>query len=131
MPVSEPESVPVSEPEPESVPVSEPEPEPVPVSEPEPEPAPVGEPEPDEFTKLEGIGPYYRDALHKLGIMTFAQLAQQTDAKALVERLKSNGFRQHASIPTWAEQAGLAAAGDWEGLAALQAQLDGGRRAAE
>ena len=136
-PESAPVGVPVSEPEPEPAPVSEPEPAPAPVSEPESVDSPLHEGEgqgvrasaqPDELTKLEGIGPYYREALHKLGIMTFAQLSQQ-NADSLVAQLKANGFRQHPSIPTWAEQAGLAAAGDWEGLAALQAQLDGGRRA--
>jgi predicted flap endonuclease-1-like 5' DNA nuclease len=82
---------------------------------------------PDDFTKIEGIGKYYNDALHKLGITTFADLAQQ-NAEGLVAQLKANGYRQHPAIPTWAEQAALAAAGDWDGLAALQKTLDGGRR---
>jgi predicted flap endonuclease-1-like 5' DNA nuclease len=86
---------------------------------------------PDDLTRIEGIGPYYRDALHKLGITSFAQLAAQTDAEALVTLLKSNGYRQHPSIPTWAEQAALAAAGDWEALTALQATLSGGRRSGD
>jgi predicted flap endonuclease-1-like 5' DNA nuclease len=97
------------------------------------DPAPAAEVEavPDDLTRIEGIGPYYRDALHKLGITSFAQLAAQTDAEALVTLLKSNGYRQHPSIPTWAEQAALAAAGDWEALTALQATLSGGRRSGD
>ncbi|MCU0466604.1 MAG: hypothetical protein MUF38_18810, partial [Anaerolineae bacterium] len=84
--------------------------------------------ESDDLTRIEGIGPYYRDALAKLGITTFSQLASRTDAAAMVAELKANGYRQHPTIPTWAEQAALAAAGDWEGLAKLQASLIGGRR---
>jgi predicted flap endonuclease-1-like 5' DNA nuclease len=97
----------------------------------DPTPAAEVEAVPDDLTRIEGIGPYYRDALHKLGITSFAQLAAYTDAEALVNLLKSNGYRQHPSIPTWAEQAALAAAGDWEALAALQATLSGGRRSGD
>lgn len=149
----EPEPEPVVEeivPEPVVVEAA-PEPEPAPVvveTAPEPEPEPVVAevaPEPvaevvaaapevapaetahDDFTKIEGIGPYYQNALNKLGIYTYAQLSTQT-ADGLVTQLKANGFRQHPAIPTWAEQAALAAAGDWAGLEALQAKLDGGRR---
>lgn len=106
-----------------------------------PEPQPLGDPspvppsttaytpgEPDDLTRIEGIGPYYRDALAKLGITTFAQLALRTDSAALVADLKANGYRQHPTIPTWSEQAALAATGDWEGLAKLQASLISGRR---
>lgn len=104
-----------------------------PATAPEPTPPAVAEviseaaPAPDDFTKLEGIGKYYNDALHKLGIQTYADLSKQT-AEGLITQLKANGYRQHPAIPTWAEQAALAAAGDWDALAKLQETLDGGRR---
>jgi len=128
-----PETPPNPKPMPSDAPETKDVPQPVPSADSPPPPVYEGEgvresDQLDELTKIEGIGPYYRDALHKLGIMTFAQLAQETDAKALVERLKANGFRQHPTIPTWAEQAALAAAGDWEALTALQSNLTTGRR---
>lgn len=109
-------------------------PAPPPMSEPSPVPpsATAYKPgEPDDLTRIEGIGPYYRDALAKLGITTFSQLALRTDSAALVAELKANGYRQHPTIPTWAEQAALAATGDWEGLAKLQSGLISGRRSGD
>lgn len=115
--------------EPAGAPAAEAAPEAIADPSPVPPTATAYEPgEPDDLTRIEGIGPYYRDALAKLGVTTFAQLALRTDAAALVTELKANGYRQHPTIPTWAEQAALAAAGDWDGLAKLQASLIGGRR---
>ncbi|RMG84154.1 MAG: hypothetical protein D6712_11745 [Chloroflexi bacterium] len=121
-----PEPAPAPEPEP---PKAEAPPEPAPAPEPEPpkaeEPAPSGEP--DDLTRIEGIGPKYRDALVSEGITTYAQLAEMSldDIKAII---KKAGMRNTASMSTWAEQAKLAAAGDWDGLAKLQDELSGGRR---
>jgi len=131
-------AVDASEPEPEPEPeVTEPQPEPEPepeVTEPEPEPpavtaAPVAEStgEPDDLTKVEGIGPKYRDVLLAAGIDTYEKLSQLSEDE-IVEIIKQGGARKSASISTWAEQAKLAAAGDWDALQALQDQLSGGRR---
>jgi len=81
---------------------------------------------PDTLTRIEGIGPKVSGVLGEAGVLTFAQLAE-----ASVEQL--NGWLQAAGLAfmdpaTWPQQASLAAAGDWEGLKALQAALKGGRR---
>ncbi|MFW5691749.1 MAG: DUF4332 domain-containing protein [Chloroflexota bacterium] len=85
------------------------------------------EDEPDDLTRIEGIGPKYRDALIAAGINTFAELAQASmaDIEAAAE---AAGMRRAASMETWVEQARLAAANDWEGLDKLQQNLSGGRR---
>ncbi len=81
----------------------------------------------DDLTRIEGIGPTVAALLETAGITTFAQLAV-TEVTQLKSRLRA------ARLPfmdptTWPQQAGLAAAGDWERLAALQEELKGGRRA--
>lgn len=137
---------PVPEPEPE---VEEPEPvaevktiEPEPVveataqtieveeeaePEPEPEPAVEASAEPDDLTQIEGIGPKYAEILTGAGITSFAQVAALSEDE-IITVIRSNGGRKSASMGTWAEQAKLAAAGNWDGLAKLQDELSGGRR---
>ncbi len=81
----------------------------------------------DDLTRIEGIGPYYRDILHKSGITTFEALStlSRADIDSLIKTL---GARRSNTTGTWAEQAALAAAGDWAGFAALQATLANGRK---
>lgn len=103
----------------------------------EPEPvaeAPAIEPvvpatpdEPDDLSKIEGIGPVYQSILKDAGVGTFAAIAAKK-TEELEAIIKDAGKRRPASINTWAEQAGLAAKGDWDGLQTLQDSLDGGRR---
>lgn len=82
----------------------------------------------DNLKRIEGIGPKIESLLHADGIKTFVQLS-----KAKVERLEKilinagPRFRMHKPT-TWAEQAGIAAAGDWDQLKQLQDVLKGGRR---
>jgi predicted flap endonuclease-1-like 5' DNA nuclease len=80
---------------------------------------------PDDLKRIEGIGPKISAALQAAGISTYKQVA-----RARVERLK--GIVSDAGIiadpTTWPEQAALAAAGDWLGLAELKSKLKGGRR---
>ncbi len=139
------QSAPEPEPEPEveeSVPepvaeVEEKAPEPVAkveevVPEPEPEveekaPEPVASSEPDDLERIEGIGPKYADILIAAGVNSFAQIAAMSEDE-IVDLIKSNGGRKSASMATWAEQAKLAAANDWDALDTLQEQLKGGRR---
>jgi len=83
--------------------------------------------EPDDLEIIEGIGPKIAGLLKAAGITTFAQLAQ-ADLGQVQEILTAAKLRL-ADPATWAEQARLAAAGDWDGLEALQNQLKGGRRA--
>lgn len=89
---------------------------------PVPEPMP---PTPDDLKRVEGIGPKISSLLQAAGITTFAQLAA-TDVSQVKQILREAGTRANPS--TWSEQAGLAAAGDWDALEALQAELKGGRR---
>jgi predicted flap endonuclease-1-like 5' DNA nuclease len=93
--------------------------EPVPVPEP-------GPPTPDDLKRIEGIGPKISGLLREAGITTFAQLAA-TDASHLKRTLREASITI-ADPTTWPEQASLAAAGKWNALAALQAELKGGRR---
>jgi predicted flap endonuclease-1-like 5' DNA nuclease len=81
---------------------------------------------PDDLTRIEGIGPKYRDALIEAGIRTFQDLAELSEEQ-LLEAVSKAGMRRSASMATWAEQARLAGEGDWEGLYTLQGQLRGGR----
>ena len=99
---------------------------PAPVAKPAPA-APAARAEPDDLTRVEGVGPKYRDALHAVGVTTYAQLAAMSEAE-LVELVKAAGMRKRASMATWAEQAALAASGDWDALEKLQNELSGGRR---
>jgi large subunit ribosomal protein L30 len=80
----------------------------------------------DDLEMIEGIGPKSAGVLHEAGISTFAALAA-TDAERLEEILRDASLHL-ASSETWAEQAKLAAAGDWEALKQLQESLKGGRR---
>jgi len=83
-------------------------------------------PEPDDLKRIEGIGPKISDLLQAAGIMTFVQLAA-TDVEQLEQIVKEAGIRL-AYPSTWPEQAGLAAAGEWEALEKLQEELKWGRR---
>ena len=80
-----------------------------------------------DLTIIEGIGPKYSEILVGAGVDTFAKLAAMTTDE-IVELVKANGGRKAGSMPTWAEQAKLAAAGDWDALEKLQDELTGGRR---
>ena len=101
-----------------------PPPDPTKKSVPVAEPAPS---KPDDLKRIEGIGPKIAGLFQTTGITTFAQLAA-TDVDQLKAILKEAGIRI-ANPSTWPEQASLAAAGKWDALKALQAELKGGRRA--
>jgi len=83
--------------------------------------------EPDDLTRIEGIGPKYRDALIEADITTYARLANLS-VEQIETIAQDAGMRRSASMATWAEQARLAANNDWDALDALQEQLSGGRR---
>lgn len=80
----------------------------------------------DDLVALEGIGPKVAAVLNAAGIVSFADLAK-ADAAAVQKALDATGL-QMMDPAGWIEQAKLAAAGDKEGLAKLQAELKGGRR---
>ncbi len=82
----------------------------------------------DDLKKIEGIGPKIAEMLIANGITTFAILAK-TKKAALQAILDAAGPRYKMHNPsTWAEQAKLAAKGDWEKLTKLQDELKGGKR---
>lgn len=82
----------------------------------------------DDLTKIEGIGPKIAGLLNERSILTFDDLAK-AKLEVLKEVLDAAGsrFRMH-NPATWAEQAKLAADGDWTKLATLQEELKGGKR---
>jgi len=88
--------------------------------------AEVAPPEPDDLEIIEGIGPKIASLLKAAGITTFAQLAD-VDLERVQEILRAAHLRL-ADPTTWAEQARLAASGDWSALETLQNTLKGGRR---
>jgi len=87
-----------------------------------PKPA-VQQPQGDNLKRIEGIGPKVSEALKSAGVTTFAKLASMTpeDIKAILDK---DSDRFHNQDPgTWAKQAELAAAGDWDKLKAWQEDL--------
>ncbi len=81
----------------------------------------------DDLERIEGIGPKYKDVLIAEGIDTFDKLATLSLGE-IEQAAKNQGMRRRASMKTWAEQAALAAKGDWNKLDALQEELFAGRR---
>lgn len=94
------------------------------------EPPKVGKqppPEPEDLSRIEGIGPKIDSVLKDAGISTYSQLAE-TEVSQLQVILKKASLSRF-NPETWPEQASLAAKNDWDGLTALQKELQGGRRA--
>lgn len=77
----------------------------------------------DDLTRLTGIGPKLAEALKAAGICTYAQLTTMSVEDVNQALAGSNIRYNKASAESWAEQATLAAAGDWKGLKAHQAAL--------
>jgi predicted flap endonuclease-1-like 5' DNA nuclease len=81
----------------------------------------------DDLVIIEGIGAKIAELFNQNGIYTFARIAQMTldDLNAI---LRAGGPRfQTANPESWAEQARLAANGEWDALEELQNRLQGGR----
>ena len=90
------------------------------------ETAPVIKAKADDLIIIEGIGPKIAQVLAANGITTFAQLAK-TEPAAIQDMLKKSSGRFSLAKPeTWAQQAELAAAGNWDALKKLQDELHGG-----
>ncbi len=82
---------------------------------------------PDDLTKIEGIGPKIAELFHNEGIHLFSELAN-TSVERMREILDAAGPRYRIHEPaTWAQQANLAATGQWAELKSLQDRLDGGK----
>jgi len=81
----------------------------------------------DDLKKIEGIGPKITEIFNNDGIMTFAQLAA-TSTEKMQALLDAAGSRYATHNPgTWAKQAAMAAAGQWDELKVWQDEMDGGR----
>ncbi len=98
---------------------------PAPVAE---KPTPAAQPTgADDLKKIEGIGPKIATLLQDAGIHTYADLAA-ADLDKLQAVLEAAGSRYKMHDPgTWARQASLAAAGNWDELKQLQDELKGGK----
>lgn len=84
----------------------------------------------DDLKIVEGIGPKIEELFRNAGISTWAQLAI-TDVEKMKEILAEAGSRYQMHDPaTWAKQAELAAAGDWEAFEKYLDELKGGRAVA-
>ena len=82
----------------------------------------------DNLRKIEGIGPKIEKLLNEENVLTFVQLAKAkiTFLRKILENAGSR-FKMH-DPSTWAEQAKLAAKGNWTALEKLQDELNGGKR---
>lgn len=80
----------------------------------------------DDLRRIEGIGPKTQNLLREAGITSFDNLASSDMTK--LESILRKARLYMINPSTWPEQARLAAAGEWEALAELQAQLRGGKR---
>ncbi len=89
--------------------------------------APAEQKSADDLTVLEGVGPKVAKLLSEAGYASFADLAK-ADAAEVDKMLDANKLQMLDSAG-WIDQAKLAAAGDMEGLAKLQDELKGGRKA--
>ncbi|HET9909583.1 MAG TPA: 50S ribosomal protein L21 [Anaerolineales bacterium] len=85
--------------------------------------------ETDDLVKIEGIGPKVSKTLKDAGITTFEALAN-TSVEDIQKILSDAGLKM-MDATSWPEQAKLAAAGDWDGLKAMQDELSGGRAASQ
>lgn len=79
----------------------------------------------DDLKIIEGIGPRIDGVLTTAGVTTFQQLAELTSGRiATIIREAGVSMSNPAS---WPEQARLAASGEWDALAEMQAHLKRGR----
>jgi len=81
----------------------------------------------DNLQIVEGIGPKMESVLKENGVSSHADLASQT-FDSLQAILGKYGDKYKIIDPsTWAQQAGYAASGDYDGMIDLQKKLDGGK----
>lgn len=81
----------------------------------------------DDLKIVEGIGPKIEDLLHKAGIYTWESLAESSPdrIRGILDQA-GNDYAMH-DPSSWPQQAGLAAAHDWDLLKKLQDELVAGR----
>jgi predicted flap endonuclease-1-like 5' DNA nuclease len=69
----------------------------------------------DDLTKIDGIGPKFAATLKAAGIDSFQKLAN-APADQIRTIITDAGVRLIGEVESWAQQAGYAARGDWQGL---------------
>lgn len=89
-------------------------------------PSPVKTKSADDLARIEGIGLKVVKILAHAGIMTFEDLAHSKSAD--LQKVLNKAGMQMMNPEGWIDQAKLAAKGDWDGLARLQGQMEGGRK---
>jgi predicted flap endonuclease-1-like 5' DNA nuclease len=117
---------PVVEAEPAPAPAPEPEPEPTP----EPEPAAAPEPAPavakaDNLQLIKGLGPKLAGLLNGLGVTSFQQIADWTDADIAAIDPQLGAFQGRIARDNFVDQAGYLARGDKAGFEAKYGALGG------
>lgn len=78
----------------------------------------------DDLSLMKGVGPKLAESMNEIGIHNYHQLSK-INADELYQKLQEVGARvvNKPSLSALAEQAKLAAKGDWDGLEALQKSL--------
>ena len=82
---------------------------------------------PDDLTLIEGIGPKTTQLLYDNGINTFPKLANARPDQIREVLTAAGGIYAQQDPTTWAQQAAMAAAGQWDELKAWQDVLNGGK----
>ena len=82
---------------------------------------------PDDLTLIEGIGPKTTQLLYDNGIDTFPKLANARPDQIREVLTAAGGIYAQQDPTTWAQQAAMAAAGQWDELKAWQDVLNGGK----
>lgn len=80
----------------------------------------------DDLRKIEGVGPGAERILREAGIDTYTKLAATSPEQLRKIMAEAGSLYKNYNPDSWPEQAGFAAAGDWDGLNGLQAKLIGG-----
>jgi predicted flap endonuclease-1-like 5' DNA nuclease len=123
VPAPEPEPAPEAAADPEPAPAPEPAPEPEP--EPEPEPAPAPAATTDNLQLLKGVGPKMVALLNGLGVTSFRQIADWTDADVAAIDPQLGAFQGRIARDAIVDQAGYLARGDKAGFEAKYGALGG------
>ena len=87
----------------------------------------INQPVMEDLKRIEGIGPRIEEVLYAAGITSYAQLSQVTPDQIRAILAEQGGNLVNHDPTTWADQAKLAAVGEWDKLQAWQDQLHGGR----
>ncbi|BBB10019.1 hypothetical protein [Sphingopyxis sp. EG6] len=133
-PVAAPPSAPPTSPAPEPVVEVAPEPAAPPPAEPAPAPAPAPEPAPapapaaakaDNLQLIKGLGPKLAGLLNGLGVTSFQQIADWTDADIAAIDPQLGAFQGRIARDNFVDQAGYLARGDKAGFEAKYGALGG------